>query len=182
MKSFKRAKRHKDRIASKSTKIEKSYYKLFVLYSIILLIGIFLPQYLGVYYLEYSFLYIIVLPICLIVGIYLKFIKKVKGGTFYLNLWATFCIVFSFYTNANVIFAYKQKINYFSSEIESVESSSYRSPAFLSFQIDDGSIALIVTNEYPVKEEMERGETVRISGQYKKGMLSSIMIVDYTVY
>ena len=80
MKNFKRAKRHKDRIASKSTMIEQSYYKLFVLYSIILLIGIFLPQYLGVYYLEYSFLYIIVLPICLIVGIYLKFIKKVKGG------------------------------------------------------------------------------------------------------
>lgn len=170
MKNFKRAKRHKDRIASKSTMIEQSYYKLFVLYSIILLIGIFLPQYLGVYYLEYSFLYIIVLPICLIVGIYLKFIKKVKGGgTFYLNLWATFCIVFSFYTNANAMFAYKQKINYFSSEIESVESSSYRSPPFLSFQIDDGSIALIVTNEYPVKEKMERGETVRISGQYKRG-------------
>lgn len=95
--------------------------------------------------------------------------KSKGGGTFYLNLWATFCIVFSFYTNANAMFAYKQKINYFSSEIESVESSSYRSPPFLSFQIDDGSIALIVTNEYPVKEKMERGETVRISGQYKRG-------------
>lgn len=182
MKSFKRAKRHKDRISSKSTTIEQSYYKLFVLYSIILLIGIFLPQYLGVYYLEFSFLYIIVLPICLIIGLYLKFIKKVKGKLLYLNLWATFCIVFSLYTNANAIFAYKQDINYFSSEIESVASSSYRSPASLSFQIDDGSIALVVTNEYPVKEKMEQGETVRISGQYKKGMLSSIMIVDYTVY
>ena len=182
MKSFKRTKRHKDRIASKSTKIEQSYYKLFVLYSIILLIGIFLPQYLGVYYLEFSFLYIMVLPICLIIGLYLKFIKKVKGKLLYLNLWATFCIVFSLYTNANAIFAYKQEINYFSSEIESVASSSYRSPASLSFQIEDGSIALVVTNEYPVKEKMEQGETVRISGQYKKGMLSSIMIVDYTVY
>lgn len=116
MKSFKRTKRHKDRIASKSTKIEQSYYKLFVLYSIILLIGIFLPQYLGVYYLEFSFLYIIVLPICLIIGLYLKFIKKVKGKLLYLNLWATFCIVFSLYTNVNAIFAYKQEINYFSSE------------------------------------------------------------------
>lgn len=29
--------------------------------------------------------------------------QKSKGGTFYLNLWATFCIVFSFYTNANAI-------------------------------------------------------------------------------
>lgn len=29
---------------------------------------------------------------------------------------------------------------------------------------------------------MEQGENVIISGQYKKGMLSSIMIVDYIVY
>lgn len=182
MKSFKRAKRHKDRIVSKSTTIEQSYYKLFVLYSIILLTGIFLPQYWGVYYLEYSFLYIIVLPICLIVGIYLKFIKKVKRGTFYLNLWATFCIVFSFYTNANAIFAYKQKINYFSSEIESVESSSYRSPPFISFKLDNEEIALIINNEYPIKEKIEREKTLLISGQYKKGLFSSVMIVDYTVY
>lgn len=179
--SSKRVKRHKDRIVSKSKKIEK-YYKLFVLYSIILLVGIFLPQYFGVYYLKFSFLYIIIFPVCLIVGIYLKFVRKIHRELLCINFWATFCITFSLYANANTIYVYRQAMNYFSSEIESVESSAYRSPAFLSFQIEGGCIALVVNNEYPIKERMERGEVVRISGMYKKGMFSSIMIVDYAVY
>ena len=45
-------KQYSNRTNTKSTNGEKSYYKFFVLYSIILLMGIFLPQYFCVYYLE----------------------------------------------------------------------------------------------------------------------------------
>ena len=37
-------------------------------------------------------------------------------------------------------------------------------------------------NEYPIKEKIEMGHIVNISGYYKKGLLSSVMIVDYTIY
>lgn len=77
-------KQHSNRTNSKSTNGEKSYYKFFVLYSIILLVGIFLPQYLRVYYLEYSFMYIVVIPICFICGLYFKCIKKLKKGLLYI--------------------------------------------------------------------------------------------------
>lgn len=182
MKSFKRAKRHKDRIASKSTTIEQSYYKLFVLYSIILLVGIFLPQYLRVYYLEYSFMYIVVIPISFICGLYFKCIKKLKKGLLYISLWGTFCITFSLYSIVNIAYMNSQDTHSFMSEIENVESSAYRSPPFISFKLDNEEIALIINNEYPIKEKIEREKTLLISGQYKKGLFSSIMIVDYSVY
>ena len=100
-----------------------------------------------------------------------------------MSLWASFCITFTTYTTMNVIYAEKQDVNYyFTSEIETVASMGYRSPPTLFFQLDIGGVALIVKNEVPVKEKLKNGIAVKISGHYKKGMLSSIMIVDYTLY
>lgn len=75
-----------------------------------------------------------------------------------------------------------QDTHSFMSEIENVESSAYRSLPFISFKLDNEEIALIINNEYPIKEKIEREKTLLISGQYKKGLFSSVMIVDYTVY
>lgn len=170
-----------NRTNPKSTKGEKSY-KYFVFYCIILLIGIFLPQYFGIYYLDFSFLYVIVLPICFTIGLYFKYVKKYVKQILYMTLWGVFCTAFSLYTVVNVVYTELQDTHSFTSEIESVASSGYRSPASIYFKLDNGGIALIVRNEYTIKEKMEQGCLVKISGQYKKGLLSSVMIIDYTIY
>lgn len=54
--------------------------------------------------------------------------------------------------------------------------------AALHFFLDNKEIALIINNEYPIKEKIEREKTVLISGLYKKGLFSSVMIVDYTIH
>lgn len=161
-------KQHSNRTNSKSTNGEKSYYKFFVLYSIILLVGIFLPQYLRVYYLEYSFMYIVVIPICFICGLYFKCIKKLKKGLLYISLWGTFCITFSLYSIVNIGYMNSQDTHSFMSEIENVASSAYRSPPSISFKLDNEEIALIINNEYPIKEKIEREKTLLISVSIKK--------------
>lgn len=176
-------KRHSYRVQPKSTKGERAYYKYFVYCCIILLVGIYLPQYYSIYYLEFSFLYLIVLPICFIAGLYFKYIKKLKKGLLYISFWATFCITFSLYTIVNVVYTNKvQNICSFESKIERAASSGYRSPASLFFKLDNEIVALIVRNEIPVKERLQRGDVVVISGLYKKGLLSSVMIVNYVIY
>lgn len=87
-----------NRTISKSTNGEKSYYKLFVLYCIILLAGYYLSQYFGVYYLEFSFMYIVIIPICFIWGLYFKYIKKLKKGLLYITLG---CILHDIFTVFN---------------------------------------------------------------------------------
>ena len=171
-----------NRRQSASVKGEKSYYKCFVCFCIVLLVGIFLPEHYGVHYLEFSFLYLIVLPISLVLGLYLKYIRKLKKGLLYISLWTTFCITFSLYAIVNLIYTYTSKDSYFfESRIEQANSSGYRSPASLSFKLDDKYISLVVRNELPVKERLERGEVVKITGHYKKGLLSSVMIEDYAI-
>jgi len=61
-------------------------------------------------------------------------------------------------------------------------SSSYRSPPSLLFPLEGNYVSLVVKNEYPIKEKIEMGHIVNISGYYKKGLLSSVMIVDYALY
>lgn len=175
-------KQYSNRTNTKSTNGEKSYYKFFVLYSIILLMGIFFPQYFCVYYLEFSYMYIVVIPICFILGLYFKCIKKLKKGLLYMSLWGVFCITFSLYSFVNVVYMNSQDAHSFMSEIENVASSAYRSPPSISFKLDNKEIALIINNEYPIKEKIEREKTVLISGLYKKGLFSSVMIVDYTIH
>ena len=68
------------------------------------------------------------------------------------------------------------------SNIEDVASSGYRSPSSILFQLDNNWIALVIKNEYPIKKKIENGHEVKISGYYKKGLLSSVKIVDYTIY
>ena len=160
----------------------KSNYKYFVLFCIILLIGIFLPEYLGVHYLNYSFIYIIVFPLCVISYGYFKLIKKASGASLYINCWASFCMVFTSYTVFNVLYTNKQEEHFFLSKIENIISSGYRSPPSLLFPLEGNYVSLVVKNEYPIKEKIEMGHIVKISGYYKKGLLSSVMIVDYTIF
>lgn len=108
--------------------------------------------------------------------------KKMRKGLLYISLWGSFCVTFSLYTIANVIYTTTQDTHFFISNIESVASSGYRSPPALFFQLDNVEVSLIVKNELPVKEKIEHGHAVGISGQYKKGWFSSVMIVDYTIY
>lgn len=168
----------------KSTKGEKSYYKLFVLYCIILIVGYYLSQYyFDVYYLEFSFLYMVVIPICFILGLFFKYILKLKKGLLYISLWGAFCITFTLYSIVNIGYIMNSHDTYsFTSEVYDVSHRGHRSPPFIKFELENESFSLIVQNEYPIEEKLEQGKTVLISGQYKKGLLSSVMIVDYTIH
>ena len=57
-------------------------------------------------------------------------------------------------------------------------SEGYRSPASIFFQIDGQTIWLPVRNELPIKEKLKK-ESVSICGHYKRGLFSSVMIIDY---
>lgn len=74
-----------------------------------------------------------------------------------------------------------KKNDFFLSTIEQVIPSGYRTPSSLLFSLEDSFVALVVKNEYPIKEKIEAGHVVKISGYYKRGLLSSVMIVDYTI-
>ena len=73
---MKSKKRHIKRGIALSAKKQDVYYKPFVRCCIILLAGILIPQYFQIYYLEYTFLYMVVIPICILSGLYFKFIKN----------------------------------------------------------------------------------------------------------
>lgn len=108
--------------------------------------------------------------------------KKIKEGAFiHVTLG---CILYNIFTIffCNVVYMNSQDAHSFMSEIENVASSAYRSPPSISFKLDNKEIALIINNEYPIKEKIEREKTVLISGLYKKGLFSSVMIVDYTIH
>ena len=79
---MKSKKRHIKRGIALSAKKQDVYYKPFVRCCIILLAGILIPQYFQIYYLEYTFLYMVVIPICILSGLYFKFIKKTPKRTF----------------------------------------------------------------------------------------------------
>lgn len=167
---------------NKSSHEENKYYKPFVVYSIVLLIGIFVPQYLGICYSEYTFVYAIIIPLCVLLGLYFRCIRKWKNGKFYLSLYASFSITFSLYNVINAIYIQQQDVCYFETAVDKAVSDGYRSPSFLHFSIDGNSIALPIRNEHPIKTRLENGETVHISGEYKKGLFSSMMIVSYSTH
>ncbi len=170
-----------NRAIKNNTNGGKYLYKYFVFFSIILLIGIFLPEYFGVHYLAYSFIYIIVFPLCIVSLVYFKLVKRICGASLYISCWASFCVVFTSYTIFNALYANKQEERFFLSTIEQVIHSGYRTPPSLLFSLEDSFVALVVKNEYPIKEKIEAGHVVKISGYYKRGLLSSVMIVDYTI-
>ena len=85
------------RASQQNTNGEKSYYKGFVLSCIILLVGIFLPEKLGVHYLNFGFVYMIVVPLFIILFGYFKILKKSSGASLYMSLWASFCVTFTLY-------------------------------------------------------------------------------------
>lgn len=181
MNSKKRHSSHTSKSIPKSIVRKKSYYQPFAWCCIALIAGIYVPLQFDVYYLEYTFVYLIVLPLCCIAALYFRYIQKLKNRRLCLYLWASFCATFSSYTIGNLIYTNAQNAHPFTSEIENAASSGYRSPASLSFKLDDKTIALVVNNENPVKEQLKQGHTVMIYGQYKKGLLSSVIIVDYNV-
>lgn len=175
-------KRRSNKLPQKNVKVKEPYYKYFMLCCIILLVGIFLPERFGIHYLEFSFLYLIVLPICFVAGLYFKYIKNLRKGTLYMALWAVFCTTFTLYGIANLIYANAQQETYsFTSEIESVAASGYRSPSSISFKLNSREVAIVIKNEYPIKDKLDKGQKVIISRQYKKGFLSSVMIVNYKI-
>lgn len=166
----------------KSIKKKKDYYKPFVFYCIIWLVGFYgLSTFFCIHYLEFSFLYLIIIPICFIFGMYIRYVKKVKNGSLYLSLWACFCIASALYSIVNILYTEKQDSRFFSSHITDVAASGYRSPSGLFFELDNKMVFLTVSNEIPVKEKLDKGQTVEISGKYKEGLLSSIMIVCYSI-
>lgn len=161
---------------------KKSHYRSFSVFCIILLVGIFLPEYLGIHYLTYSFVYMIVLPLCILSCAYFKLIKKANGARLYVSCWASFCMIFTSYTGFNTLYTTWQTKKFFLSKIENVIPDGYRSPPSILFPFEDNHVALVVKNEYPIKDMLDTGHEVKISGYYKKGLLSSIMIIDYTIY
>lgn len=74
--------------------------------------------------------------------------------------------------------AEKEEANYFMSQVEDVASEGYRSPTSIFFQIDGQAIWLPVRNEISIKEKLKK-ESVIICGHYKRGLFSSVMIIDY---
>ena len=76
--------------------------------------------------------------------------------------------------------AEKEEANYFMSQVEDVASEGYRSPASIFFQIDGQAIWLPVRNEISIKEKLKK-ESVIICGHYKRGLFSSVMIIDYQI-
>ena len=178
---MKSKKRHIKRGIALSAKKQDVYYKPFVRCCIILLAGILIPQYFQIYYLEYTFLYMVVIPICILSGLYFKFIKKLPKGPLYISLWAAFCTTFTLYTTVNLIYTSTQPSHFFTSEIEKAASAGYRSPACLFLKLNNKEVALIVNNENPVTEKLKQGSTVMIAGMYQKGLLSSVKIQEYTI-
>lgn len=175
-------KRRSNKLPPKNVKVKEPCYKYFVLCCIILLVGIFLPEYFGIHYLEFSFLYLIVLPICIVAALYFMYIKNLCKGALYMALWAVFCTTFTLYGITNLIYTNAQQDTFFfTSEIESVAASNYRSPSSISFKLNSGEVAIVIKNEYPVKSKLDKGQKVIISGLYKKGFLSSVMIVNYNI-
>lgn len=175
-------KRRSNKMPQKMTKAKEPYYKYFVLCCIILLVGIFLPEHFGIHYLKFSFLYLIVLPICIVAALYFMYIKNLRKVSLYMALWTVFCTTFTLYGITNLIYTnVQQDTFFFTSEIESVAASGYRSPSSISFKLNSGEVAIVIKNEYPIKNKLGKGQKVIISGQYKKGFLSSVMIVNYNV-
>ena len=152
---MKSKKRHIKRGIAPSAKKQDVFYKPFVRCCIILLAGILIPQYFQIYYLEYTFLYMVVIPICILSGLYFKFIKKLPKGPLYISLWAAFCTTFTLYTTVNLVYTSTQPSHFFTSEIEKAVSAGFRSPACLFLKLNNKEVALIVNNENPVKEKIE---------------------------
>lgn len=169
-------------IESKAANGEKTTYKLFVLYSLIWLAGIFIPQYYNVHYLGWSFPLYIVIPICLIAGLYLRFVRKQTKRHLWMSVWTCFCISFSSYTIGNVLYmAIKQESHLFTSTIYKAVRSGYRSPSAVVFELEGEPISLPYLKENIIKEHLENNHTITISGEYKKGLFSSILITDYSI-
>ena len=155
---------------------DKVYYKHFVPPCVVLLIGYYFSQYNGIFYTDFSFLYVILGIVASAIAV-MKFLVKSKTKSAIIGWWA-FCVSLALFFTINVVYAEHQGENYFSSQVESAFSSGYRSPSSIMFEVGGKTISLPVKNEIPIKEKLKKGP-VNISGSYKKGLSSSIMITDY---
>lgn len=152
------------------------YYKHFLPPCVVLLAGYYFSQYNMVFYTDFSFLYAVPLIVASAMAV-MKFLVKSKIKSPIIGWWA-FCVSLALFFAFNVVYAENQEENYFSSQIEDALSSGYRSPSSIMFEIEGQTINLPVKNEIPIKEKLKKGP-VNISGSYKKGLSSSIMITDY---
>ena len=155
---------------------DKVYYKHFLPPCVILLTGYYFSQYNRICYSDFSFLYVVLLIVASAMAV-MKFLAKSKSKPPVIGWW-TFCVSLALFFVINVFYAEHQEENFFSSQIEDAFSSGYRSPSSIMFEIEGQTISLPVKNEIPIKEKLKKG-AVNISGSYKKGLSSSIMITDY---
>jgi len=110
------------------------------------------------------------------------YIKNLRKGSLYMALWNVFCTTFTLYGITNLIYTNAQQDTFsFKSKIESVAASGYRSPSSISFKLNSRVVSIVVKNEYPIKNKLNKGAQVMISGNYKKGLLSSVMIKNYSI-
>ncbi len=155
---------------------DRVYYKHFLPPCVVLLTGYYFSQYNMVFYTDFSFLYAVLLIVASAMAV-MKFLVKSKVKSPIIGWWA-FCVSLALFFALNVAYAENQEENYFSSQIEDAFSSGYRSPSAIMFEIEGQTISMPVKNEIPIKQKLQKGP-VYISGSYKKGLSSSIMITDY---
>lgn len=77
--------------------------------------------------------------------------------------------------------AIKQESHLFTSTIYNAVRSGYRSPSAIVFELEGAPIFLPYLKENMINELLENNHTITISGEYKKGLFSSIMITDYSI-
>ncbi len=169
------AMRRSDKKASK-TNGDKVYYKHFLPPCVILLMGYYFSQYNMIFYTDFSFLYVILFIVASAIAV-MKFLVKSKVKSPIIGWWS-FCVSLALFFAINVVYAEHQEENCFISQVEDAFSSGYRSPSAIMFEIEGQTISFPVKNEIPIKEKLKKGP-VNISGSYKKGLSSSIMITDY---
>ena len=141
-----------------------------------MLAGYYFSQYNGICYSDFSYLYVI-LPLVGFVMVGMRCLLKSKTNPYMIGWWAL-CISTALFFVINVLYTDRQTEINFVSKIEDVASAGYRSPASVMFKVDGQWVNLLVRNEIPIKEKLKKGP-VSISGSYKKGLSSSIMIVDW---
>ena len=153
-------------------------YRNFVIPCVIYLIGHFYSQYNGILYSDFSFLYVILgIVCCTIVGMKCLIKSRIKS---YVIGWWSFCISIASFFIINVLYTKEQENNSFVSQIENVSSGGYRFSPYIMFEIDGQIVSLSIVNEIPIKEKSQKGP-VYTYGDYKRGLSSSVMIVDYDI-
>ena len=174
---MKRKRKNMAKRETAKTNNDKSFYKNFVIPCVIFLVGYYFSAHNGICYSDFTFVIVILFIVVFVVGI--KCLIKSKINSYAIGWW-TFCVSLASFFILNVIYTEKEEANYFMSQVEDVASEGYRSPASIFFQIDGQAIWLPVRNEISIKEKLKK-ESVIICGHYKRGLFSSVMIIDYQI-